>query len=506
MATRTSSLQSPESRAFGNEIVKMQRAIGRLQAGQRSSQLGYSSIENGQIVVYDENGVRKQTIGRGPNGSYGITASNGLPPPKASTPFVVPITTGLNVRWDGLFFADAERPIDFSHMAVHVSPAPNFIVGPSNLIGTLFNAGELIAAPLPGLSIHYVRLVPYNTSGIAGPQSNEATGTPLQVVAQAVINGIINELSLAAGAVTAAKLAAGAVTETAIADDSISTPKLIAGAVQADKLAVNSVTSDKIVSAAITAGKIAALAITADKIAANAINVGHLQAGVVTAEKIQAGIIISDASLQTGVSGRRVLISGADNDIKFFPQAGETRFARMYSYVPSAFPDDITVELRAIDSADVSIVSRLFLEPDRAFLGLTESMDEAVFGGGCVELIPNLGFFGVKTGLGETTSGLTTYFDGQLQFKGGMSRGTFSSTQAFQLQSTAVDSAFGGINISYVDTLLGPSHPVMAVEQQETTGFSHWLSNVSASGFTARWTAATDKIFHAWVIQEVVLT
>lgn len=78
------------------------------------------------------------------------------------------------------------------------------------------------------------------------------------------------------------------------------------------------------------------------------------------------GEITLTGTIQSGITGRRITIEGGANEIKFFPEVGETRFARLYSYIPSNFPNDIAVELRSIDSDTSDYGVRLWMLPDAA--------------------------------------------------------------------------------------------------------------------------------------------
>lgn len=59
----------------------------------------------------------------------------------------------------------------------------------------------------------------------------------------------------------------------------------------------------------------------------------------------------------------RVEVAGATNDIRFFPTA-DARSSRIYSYVPSNYPNDLALELRALDGTGTFFVARHFLLPD----------------------------------------------------------------------------------------------------------------------------------------------
>lgn len=76
------------------------------------------------------------------------------------------------------------------------------------------------------------------------------------------------------------------------------------------------------------------------------------------------GNIVMTGTVQSGRTGRRVVLSGSANAIQFFPETGETRFASIYSYIPSNYPNDIALEMRAVDSDSTEYIARHFLLPD----------------------------------------------------------------------------------------------------------------------------------------------
>lgn len=250
---------------------------------------------------------------------------------------------GTPQAWLTTYINSQTRESNFAFVAVHVSGAgAGFITDASNLVGTLTEAGSLPVAPLTGPQ--WVRLVGYNTSTppVTGPASvTVGPIQPAQVVAQAVLDGIVTEAALAdqavsqlkvklgaigtgqlaGNSVTLAQLAdgsvdgskilgdaiapvhisLGAVTGPAIAAESVSTGALSAGAVTAGKVATNTLTAAQIAASAIgtdelaansvIAGKVGASAITANELAANSVGAAQLVAGAVQAGKIAAGAV-----------------------------------------------------------------------------------------------------------------------------------------------------------------------------------------------------------------------
>lgn len=273
MAQQFTYLPTPEARHLAQELAALRGQVETVQAGLRATQLGYSTLHGGYIVVRDSDGVIRQVIGRQDDNTYGQVAANGPPPSRPNTPEIVPIMAGLEIRWNGTL-VDA-LPRDFSHILVYVSPAgEDFITGPSNLAGTLFRAGSLPVAPLE-YSEHWVRFVAVNTSGEESEESLTASGTPTRILGTDLFPAII--------------------TETEIADDAISTPKLKANAV------------------------------TALNIAAEAIQAGHIQAGAVTAAKLAATLVLaSRVELHDADDVTTLLLDGATGDVLML---GEMRTA-----------------------------------------------------------------------------------------------------------------------------------------------------------------------------------
>lgn len=357
----SSILSSPESRRLGQTLASMQREIDTLRAAQQSTQLGDSTLY-GAIYIADPDGNVKGIVGEQADGSTGVVVTDGPAPPRPNTPSLTPLMSGVDVAWSGTFVA--VKPLNFSHVNVYLSDAgPNFIEGPSNLVGTLSDAGSIPVAPLASGTQWWARLVAVNDSvppKMSEPSLTVGPVTPDQVVAQDVLDGIVTEVKLANDAVTAAKIAAGAVgtgeiagqavtlsqlasgsvdatkltsgavTQPAIAAnavtanalaansviagklaaDSVSTTNLIAGSVQATQIAAGAVLADKIAANAVTAEKINALAVTADKVAANAINAGHITAGAVTAAKLAATLVLGSTIIAgTSTTGARVQLN-----------------------------------------------------------------------------------------------------------------------------------------------------------------------------------------------------
>ncbi|MCG8971737.1 hypothetical protein [Streptomyces sp. CL12-4] len=215
----------------------------RLQALERSTQAGYTSIEGGSLDIYDDEGVLKGSVGVQPDGGVALVPVNTTPPPTPTPPAVGSELAGLAIVWDGLWDDSYETPTDFALVQVHVGAAADFTPELATQVAT-------ITAPLGGsVTVHidhyepvWVRLVAQNTAAIVGPASVAVQGQARQAVGQDLVDGIVTEVKLAEDAVTEAKIALGAVGSTALADGAVLEDKLAKAAVSLGKIADGAVT------------------------------------------------------------------------------------------------------------------------------------------------------------------------------------------------------------------------------------------------------------------------
>ncbi|MFI5799075.1 hypothetical protein [Streptomyces sp. NPDC051677] len=228
------------------KIANLERLVRDLS---RSSRLANSSIENGSIVVYDDAGALRGSIGLQEDGTVAMAAVNGPPPPQPTAPVVVSILGGLAVSWPGTFADALVVPLDWSRLEIHASTADGFEPVSATLRGTLESpqGGTLT---IPTDESLYVRLVARNTSGTASAPSDQ-TGPlgPAPVVAQAVLDNIITTAALADDAVTSAKVAVAAIDSQALAEAAVNAEKIGTAAVTAGKLAAQSVTVNALTAA-----------------------------------------------------------------------------------------------------------------------------------------------------------------------------------------------------------------------------------------------------------------
>ncbi|MFI9276034.1 hypothetical protein ACIGXM_35920 [Kitasatospora sp. NPDC052896] len=319
-------------------ITQLAQRIAALEAAlpelSRSSRLAHSSVDDGALTVTAEGKVRA-IIGQQPDGTTALNVVNGPPPPVPQPPTATSVLGGVLVTGAGEWADSAVCPLDFSRIEVHAYRAPGHDPDTTTLVSTIESprGGSIV---VPTQVPIWVRLVARTTSGRASAASREATASPAKVVADEVLAGVVGQLQLADGAVTAAKTAIGAITAPAIADGAITTGKLAAaavtaqtiaaGAIQAGAIAADAVAAGTIAAEAVTGREIKALSITGDKIAANSITAGQLAAGAVTATALSAdaingrtitgvtiqGATVTGGQMRTAEGGRRVEITPTD--------------------------------------------------------------------------------------------------------------------------------------------------------------------------------------------------
>src|ERR1044071_8223102 len=112
------------SNSLPAEFVRLKRQVDQIKKGQRLSH--GASIENAVLEVKDGSGSLRTIMGPLGDGSVGVQAVNGPPPPQPSAPAVASVLGGVSAGWDGLFANGALIPMDFSRIEVHASTAAVF--------------------------------------------------------------------------------------------------------------------------------------------------------------------------------------------------------------------------------------------------------------------------------------------------------------------------------------------------------------------------------------------
>lgn len=160
-------------------IAQRISALERWAARGNVSQLGHSSFEGGGITQYSADGTT--ILGRYGDqfdGTGGLVAFNGPPPPTPANFTVLPALGALIIRWEGEWEDDGSdrpvvAPLNFTHVEVHTSTDPAF----SGLMGatkrseiTSARGGEAIVQA-NATQTWYVRLVARNNAGQASSAS-----------------------------------------------------------------------------------------------------------------------------------------------------------------------------------------------------------------------------------------------------------------------------------------------------------------------------------------------
>lgn len=303
--TPLSQVADPATRALIEEVLALRDKVERIESGQHIADLGLSTIENGTLRVTDAAGTIRGGLGLQPDGKFGFGAANGPAPSRPNTPTVEPTQGGIKVTWNGDLF-DGPPASDFTYVTVHASPVgASFIPGPSNRVGNLLGAGTLPVTGLPtDGSQYWVCLVAHNTSGVdSDPSFVAGPTTPSTYLAQAVVDGIIDTLALAANAVTEANMAPGSIGATEIQTGSVTSPKIAALAIIAGKIAANAVQAGTVDADAITGREIRALSLLAEHFTAGSVQADAIAAGAVTADKLEALLVLATT-----------IIAGDEND------------------------------------------------------------------------------------------------------------------------------------------------------------------------------------------------
>lgn len=316
-------LPTPAERRLANELASIRADLERVKAGGRSTQLDASSLMGPLYVRDPVTGEIIAGVGQQPDGGVAVIPVGGPPPPEPSSPYGEPLMAGIKAGWNGEFAGGAARPSNFAFVAVHVGPTATFITDPSNLYGTLTEAGELPVVPWEGPA--YVRLVGYSTSTppVTGPASlTIGPITPALVVAQEVLDGIVTEVKLATDAVTASKVKLGAIGTGHIAGQAITLAKLADGSVDGSKIlgdaiapvhiSAGAVTGPAILASSVDTTKLTAQAVTADKIAANTVTAAQIAANAIGADELAANSVIAGKIDADAVTAREVAANSVD--------------------------------------------------------------------------------------------------------------------------------------------------------------------------------------------------
>ena len=161
-----------EEREIARRVTRLERSLKGLAGG---THLAYSSIENGTLLVNDENQTPVMTIGLQDDGTTTIKHVKGPKPPVPTSPVVEVDYSTLVIRWDGAFEGGVPAPADWDRVEVHASTDPDVEWGGStareNIVSVL--GGEVTVRAEPGTQ--YVCLVAWSRAGEKSQPSTVVT-------------------------------------------------------------------------------------------------------------------------------------------------------------------------------------------------------------------------------------------------------------------------------------------------------------------------------------------
>ncbi|MFD7338475.1 hypothetical protein ACFV98_21070 [Streptomyces violascens] len=172
---------------IGTRLALLER---QLRTAIRAPKLANASLEDGTLEVYDSDGSLRALVGQQPDGTSGITAVNGPPPPAPSAPTVTAVLSAVLVSWDGSFAGTQFPPLDFARVEVHASAKATFVPTSATLRGSM-ESPQGGSFSIPTIEALYVRLVARNTSGAASSPSAISGATQPGVVDQSVLDGAL---------------------------------------------------------------------------------------------------------------------------------------------------------------------------------------------------------------------------------------------------------------------------------------------------------------------------
>lgn len=277
-----------------------------------------------------------------------VTETDGAPPPVASAPAPY-IALGLFViPWNGRGAVGEAMPGDFLRAEVHLSAVNGFTphrplystgrlneAASSTYVGELRGGGELVVDLPPAAygTTYYARFVLVDRShnaAVAGAQGS--------AVAAGVKDGEIAELNVS-------KLRTGILTALVTVAGRLYGGDPLGNGWEADAAGFRFWSGT-----------------------------GSARATILEFVQASASLLIT-GTVQSGRTGRRVVLSGAGNDLRFMPAQGETRVGRVYSYVPANYPSDVAIDVAASNAAELDVTTRLSVLPHFAQLGVQDQGD-----------------------------------------------------------------------------------------------------------------------------------
>lgn len=195
---------------LAENLKSTQNRLAGMNSADRAAQLGFSSIEDSYVQVYDVLGQAKMLLGRQNDGNFAVTYQNGEPPPKTTPPLVTAHQLSFSIGWDGNLLDGngevyPERPTNVERVDVHVSETPGFTPTGATVIGSL--TGEGAVSVFADSDSHYIKLVAVTNADVIGPPSEETASIPLP--ADQIAVGAIGAEQIASDLVLSSRIIVG---------------------------------------------------------------------------------------------------------------------------------------------------------------------------------------------------------------------------------------------------------------------------------------------------------
>ena len=148
----------------------------------RKPMLAQSSIEDGAIDEYTQDGTFASSTGKQVDGSHVSMPFTGPKPTAPTAPILKAMPGAVEARWNGKFIGDEVSSLDFKHVALHTSLTPDVDVTPNTQVATI--RGELgdVATLLAEEGMVYVCFVAWTAAGKASdPSPVSAVAVPASV-------------------------------------------------------------------------------------------------------------------------------------------------------------------------------------------------------------------------------------------------------------------------------------------------------------------------------------
>ena len=190
----------PRIDALARKLADLERTV-RSMSG---PQLAYSSIEDGAVREYDDQGNLVGQTGRQYDGTHTSSSLGGPPPPRPSTPVAQDAVGGVLIGWDGLYAGGEVSPMDWARIDVAVG-LPGFDPIAVPPVGAITSPRGGLLFVKTGQGDYEVALIARSQSGKASTPSSVATVTALEEADPALVAGATQ----AAADALAASIAAG---------------------------------------------------------------------------------------------------------------------------------------------------------------------------------------------------------------------------------------------------------------------------------------------------------